>query len=168
MKSTIVPAQITTVEDKVAGGLTLSQLLLLAAPAFIGTGIYVVLPPMIEMAPYKIVIAAVIASVFGLLAIRIRGKILLLWLLILVRYQLRPQYHVFDKNDPHLRDMELVAVQETNEQAAITEELQDEPLLPLSVAEVVRLEHIASNPEANLRFLTDKKGVLRVHFNEVK
>lgn len=168
MKSTIVPAQITTVEDKVAGGLSLSQLLLLVAPAVIGTGLYIVLPPMGSMPLYKIVIMAMVALAFGLLAIRIKGRILLLWLVILLRYNLRPRYHVFEKNDPHLRKMEPLAAQQASEQAEATKQIVAEPLPKLSVAEAVRLEGIIANPQAKLQFLTDKKGALRVHFNEVK
>lgn len=168
MKTTIVPAQVTTVEDKVAGNLTLSQLLLLAAPAFIGTAIYIGLPPMLNMSPYKLVFTLLVAATFGLLAIRFKGKILLLWLVILARYNLRPRYYVFDKNDPHLRDMESLFVQEATQQSIVSEESEATPLPTLSVAESVRLEDIMANPKANLQFLTDKKGALRVHFTEVK
>lgn len=167
MKSTIVPAQITTVEDKVAGSLSLSQLLLLAAPAFIGTAVYIVLPPMGKMSIYKIIMVAVIALASGLLAIRIKGKILLLWAIILLRYNLRPRYHVFDKNDTHLRDTELPTAEVADSQT-VADEPTAEPLPALSVAEAVRLESLMADPKANVQFLTDKKGALRVHFNEVK
>ena len=168
MKSTIVPAQITTVEDKVAGSLSLSQLLLLVAPAVIGTGLYIILPPMMSMSPYKVAVVALIAFAFGLLAIRIKGRILLLWLVILLRYNLRPRYHVFDKNDPHLRKMESFVARSATEQAETMKKTVAEPLPKLSVAEAVKLEGIIANPQAKLQFLTDKKGALRVHFNEVK
>src|SRR6266576_4782423 len=101
MRTSIVPAQITTVEDKVAGNLGLTQLLLLAAPVFISTATYIVLPPNLGAAAYKIVMMTVIAVVFGLLAIRIKGKILLLWAIMITRYNLRPRHYIFDKNDPH-------------------------------------------------------------------
>ncbi len=168
MKSTIVPAQITTVEDKVAGNLSLSQLLLLVAPAVIGTALYIILPPMGSMSLYKIVIMTLVALAFGLLAIRIKGRILLLWLVILLRYNLRPRYHVFDKNDPHLRKMESFVARSAAEQAETIKKAVAEPLPKLSVAEAVRLEGIIANPQTNLQFLADKKGTLRVHFNEVK
>lgn len=168
MKSTIVPAQITTVEDQVAGSLTLIQLLLLTAPAFVGAGIYVLLPPMLGMSPYKVVLAALVALVFGLMAIRVKGRILLLWLIILLRYNLRPRYHVFNKNELHLRDIERPIAERVAEQEEAAEKLAPEPLPQLSVAEVVQVEKILTNPQANLRFLTDKKGALHVRFNEVE
>jgi hypothetical protein len=167
MKSTIVPAQITTVEDKVAGSLSLSQLVLLATPAFIGTAVYILLPPMGRMSLYKIVLVAAIALASGLLAIRIKGKILLLWAIIMVRYNLRPRYHVSNKNDIHLRETEMPTTEEVA-QLTPTDEAISEPLPTLSVAEAMQLESLIANPEANVQFLTDKKGALRVHFNEVK
>lgn len=167
MKSTIVPAQITTVEDKVAGSLSLSQLVLLATPAFVGIAVYILLPPMGRMSPYKIIVVAVIALASGLLAVRIKGKILLLWAIILLRYNLRPRYHVADKNDLHLRDTEIPVAEEVA-QPASSDEPASEPLPALSIAEAVQLEGLIANPQANVQFLTDKKGALRVHFNEIK
>lgn len=167
MKSTIVPAQITTVEDKIAGSLSLSQLVLLATPAFIGIGVYILLPPMGKMSLYKIIVVAVIALASGLLAIRIKDKILLLWAIILLRYNLRPRYHVFNKNDLHLRDTEMPHEEEIVQSVVISEPAS-EPLPVLSIAEAIQLEELIAHPQANVQFLTDKKGDLRVHFNEVK
>ncbi|MGH7158360.1 MAG: PrgI family mobile element protein [Candidatus Saccharimonadales bacterium] len=167
MKSTIVPAQITTVEDKIAGSLSLSQLLLLAAPAFIGTAMYILMPPMGKMSLYKIIVVAIVAFAFGLLAIRVKGKILLLWVMILLRYNLRPRYHIFDKNDPHLRESNLVITEEVTA-PVVADEPTGESLPALSVAEAVQLENLIANPKASVQFLTDKKGALRVHFDEVK
>lgn len=167
MKSTIVPAQITTVEDKVAGSLSLSQLVLLATPAFLGTAVYILLPPMGKMSLYKIIVVAVMALAFAMLAIRVKGKILLLWGVILLRYNLRPRYRVFNKNDPHLRDTEMPVTEEAA-QPVPTDEPASEPLPTLSVAEAVQLESLIANPQANVQFLTDKKGALRVYLNEVK
>lgn len=168
MKSTVVPAQVTTVEDKVAGSLSLSQLLLLVTPAFIGGGMYALIPPMMGMPVYKMVIAGLVALVFSLLAIRVKGKILLLWLVIMLRYNSRPRYYVFNKNSTYLRDIDPPAEQEAPQPVAATEEPQQAPALRPTVAETIRLEKIVANPKANLRFLTDKKGALRVHFTEVE
>src|SRR6266487_1064357 len=98
MKSSIVPAQITTVEDKVAGNLSLSQLLLLAAPVFIGSAIYIIFPPSLGAAAYKLAIVTIIGVIFGLLAIRIKGRIMLLWVITIARYNLRPRHYIYDKN----------------------------------------------------------------------
>jgi hypothetical protein len=168
MKSTIVPAQITTVEDKIAGNLSLSQLLLLVTPAFIGSAIYIILPPFLNMADYKAVLMAIVMIAFALLAIRIKEKILLQWALIILRYNLRPRYHIFDKNNAHLRDVVPVKLEEPVEEPVVAKEVERVQLPKLSTADTVMLEGIIANPKANLRFMTDKKGALNVRFNEVK
>jgi hypothetical protein len=169
MKTAIVPAQITTVEDKIAGNLSLSQLLLLTIPAFGGSVLYILLPPSMNMSTYKILLIAVLAAIFGLLAIRIKGKILLLWAIIMLRYSLRPRYHVFDKNDMHLRESgQKSAPEEVPAEEVTATKVESTPTLRLSTAEVVALEEIMSNPKANLHFRTDRKGALNVRITEVK
>lgn len=168
MRTTTVPAQITTVEDKVAGELSLIQLLLLVTPIFGGAAIFVVLPPFFASAPYKIVVIVCLAVFFAMLAIRIKGKIVLTWLLILVRYNTRPRYYVFNKNDTHLRNIpKSEAPQEVVEKTE-PEKVTRIPLPRLSTAELVQVEQLIANPEANLHFVTDKKGGLSVRITEVQ
>lgn len=168
MRTTTVPAQITTVEDKVAGELSLIQLLLLVAPIFGGAAIFVVLPPFFASSPYKIVIIVCLAVLFAMLAIRIKGKIVLTWLLILTRYNTRPRYYLFNKNDTHLRDIpKPEASQEVVEQAE-PEKAARMPLPRLTTAELMQVEQLIANPDANLRFITDKKGALSVRITEVQ
>jgi hypothetical protein len=169
MKAAIVPAQITSVEDKIAGNLTLSQLMLLIAPVFLGAGAYGILPPEFDFAVYKVVLIVVLALVSSGLAVRVKGKILLLWMVVILNYWLRPRYHVFNKNDPYLRDIkqtntpkEEPAEQEVNSQ-------EEQPSVPsLSIADAARLQHLIADPRAKLHFKTDKKGGLRVYITEVK
>jgi hypothetical protein len=168
MRTTIVPAQITTIEDRIAGRLGLSQLLLLIAPIFGGSGIFVILPPFFDYAVYKVVLIVCFTVLSGLLAIRIKGKILLVWCVVLLRYNLRPRYYVFSKNSLHARAVEKPVVEE---EAA--EELRPQKVAPirlrqLSTAELVQVEKIISNPAVNLRFVTNKKGVLSVRLTEVQ
>jgi len=54
MRTTIIPAQITTIEDKIAGSLNFSQILLLMAPVLWGTLVYTLFSPVMKIAPYKI------------------------------------------------------------------------------------------------------------------
>lgn len=168
MRSTTVPAQITTVEDKIAGELNLMQLLLLVAPVFGSAAIYIGLPPFFASATYKIVIIVCLFVLFGTLAIRIKGKIVLAWLLILVRYGARPRYYLFNKNDTHLRDIpkpekQPIAVKKTEKK-----KVKSTPKPKLSTADLVQIEQLIINPEANLHFRTDKKGALSVHITEIQ
>lgn len=165
MKTTIVPAQITTVEDKIAGSLSLSQLLLLVAPVFIGSAVFIVLPPSLELMAYKIVIITLIAIVCCSLAIRIKGRILLLWAVIILRYVRRPRYFIANKNDAYLRDAAsgVVVQEEMTADDTTDDEALEHIISDISLADAVRLRHIIADPKANLHFKTDRKGALRVH-----
>lgn len=169
MRTTIIPAQITTVEDRIAGRLGLSQLLLLILPVFGGSGIFVILPPFFNYAVYKLVLIVCITVLCGLLAIRIKGKILLFWGITLLRYNLRPRYYVFNKNNTHTRDVVAQAATpiETIEEAKAPKVVRIQRP-ELSTAELVAIEDILANPAANLHFKTNKKGALSVSITEIQ
>ena len=169
MKTTNVPAQVTTVEDKIAGNLTLSQLLLLITPLFIGSAIYLVIPPTLHLTIIKCVISFLILIVFGLSAIRVKGKILLFWAIVVMRYVIRPRYYIFNKNDLYLRDI-------PNKQAPALDDFEDNQVVEspaiftntITTLEKLHLEKIMADPRAKLHFMTNRKGDLRVHITEVK
>lgn len=168
MRSTVVPAQVTTAEDKIAGSLGLSQLLLLTLPVFGGSALFVLLPPFFNYAVYKVVLIVCFASLCGLLAIRIKGQILLFWLIAIIRYNTRARYYVFNKNSAHLRDhMPTLKTKEIAEERH-TKKTIAQRLPQLSTAELVHIEEIIANPQANLHFRTNRKGELSVHITEVR
>lgn len=169
MRTTIVPAQITTVEDRIAGRLGLSQLLLLIMPIFGGSALFVILPPFFAYAIYKVVFITCVAILSALLAIRIKGKILLFWAVTLLRYNLRPRYYLFNKNSAHMRDIVSAELMEDE----VIEEVQPQLIVParkihLTTAERVEIESLIDNPAADMYFTTNKKGELSVHFTEIK
>jgi len=168
MRTTVVPAQITTVEDKIAGRLGLSQLLLLISPVFSGSAVFVMLPPFFSYAVYKLVLIVCFAVLCGLLAIRIRGKILLFWAVILLKYNARPRYYVLNKNSTYARDIAQILPEEPAEHIEQVSLTSPKQLSHLSLAEIVKVEALLKNPAANLHFKTDKKGGLSVHITEVK
>lgn len=166
MKVTVVPAQVTTLEDRIAGNLGLSQLLLLAMPIFGGSAIYAVVPPFMVSSTFKIVLITIMAVFCGLFAIRIKGKIVLLWIVILLRYRIRPRYYVFDKRS--LQGREIVPVSMTED---FTEETEAAGVFQrqrfgLSTAEVARLQELMEHPAANVSFNT-KKGGLYVRITDI-
>jgi len=167
MRTTIVPAQITTVEDRITGNLGFSQLMLLIVPVFIGSGLFVILPPFFSYAAYKIVLIVCLAVACGVLAIRIRGRILLLWLIVLLRYNTRPQYYVFDKNDAHLREAEPAGSVDELSEVAESHKTENSPLPQLTTAQIVQAESILVDPIAKPHFEVTKKGELRVHITEI-
>lgn len=167
MRTANVPAQVTTVEDQVAGNLSMSQLALILAPFFVGGGIYALLQPDFEGATYKVVITVVVAVVCAIAAIRFRGKILLLWAIVLLNYNLRPRHYVYNKNDTYLRDTSKPEQRHEPAKAEVEQE-RELPASTLTVPDLVKLQDIVNDPKAKLQFLTDKKGGLRVHVTEVK
>ena len=170
MKTAIVPAQVTTVEDKITGNLNLTQLLLLAAAVFGDSAIYVLIPPVSNSSPFKLVLITVLTILLGLFAIRVKGKLLLQWMIILLHYSFRPRFHIFNKNDLYMRSAVTneVPFEGKIEEAVEEQEVSLEPMQQLSTAEKVKLEGIIADPQANFHFRTGRKGVLHVRINEVK
>ena len=107
MRTTIIPAQITTVEDKIAGNLNLTQILILMVPVFITAVIFALIPPTIKLVGYKLILILFLAIICLILALRVKGRVLFNWLLILSQFKLRPKIFVFNKNDNYLREMEI-------------------------------------------------------------
>jgi len=167
MKVTVVPAQVTTVEDRIAGRLGLSQLMLLALPVFGGSALYILLPPNMKSAVYKLVIIIALMLVCSTLAIRIKGKILLLWLIVIFRYRLRPSYYVFNKNSLAGRE-EYENAKEPEEDNEV-ETVRPRLVIPmLSPTDLVKVENLMSNPAAKVMYAATKKGGLNVLITEVK
>ncbi len=168
MKYAIVPAQIMTVEDRITGNLSLSQMILLFVPVFATVLAYIGLPPIYEYAPYKIVFVLSVALVSGLSAIRIKGRILIVWATVLISYNLRPRFHIYDKNDMYLREpFDNPASQKEQAEEAPQKEAELSVVPQPTVADLVQLESILANPKANVRFINEK-GRLRVRATEIK
>lgn len=170
MKTTTVPAQVTTVEDKIAGNLTLSQILLFITPLFVGTAIYLVFPPVLHLTILKFVISFLILLISVVMAIRIKGKILLLWTIVIARYVSRPRYYVFNKNDSYSRDKFPVKQSDPLETKKDTKttELKFDPSINITPLQRLQLETVLADPRANIHFRTNRKGALSVHVTEVK
>ncbi len=108
MKTTVVPAQVTTVEDKIAGNLTFIQIMLLIIPLIVGTIIYAITPPSMHLSTLKLILVVFQFCLFGSLAIRFKGKILMDWLVIVLKYAMRPRVYIFTKNDLTGRDVPVI------------------------------------------------------------
>lgn len=168
MKVTVVPAQVTTVEDRVAGNLSFSQLILFAVPVFGGSLLFAILPPFMGASLFKIILISVFAAFCSIMAIRIKGKIVLLWLVVLLRYHARPRIHVLNKNTsvhredyPPVPDMDLKPTE-------LTEEATKHVLLPLGDGEKIHLLETLNDPMSHLRIELTKKGGFNVRISEAK
>lgn len=168
MKSTVVPAQVTTVEDKIAGNLTFNQMLLMTTPVFVSGVIFAFLPPFMSLNGYKLMIAVSFALLCLTLAVRIKGRIILSWIMILGKYNKRPRYYIYNKNDLHLRSI----VDEKADDAPAKSHVKKSSIKPqkikLPMKKMVWAEEVATNPSAQLEFKTTKKGDLRVYIQEIK
>lgn len=168
MKLAIVPAQVTTVEDKVAGNLNLTQLILLAAPVFICGVLYVVLPKAFEPTVYKLVLIVIVMLGFTTMALRIRGILVFEWIWLLVRYNRRPRYYVLNKNDAYLRQMPERADKQTTVRAETKQQHEIVPLRSFTTHERAKFEELVSSQSTKLAFrrTRNKKGNLHVTITE--
>lgn len=167
MRSTAVPAQVTTVEDRIMGSLGFSQLVLFVLPIFVGAGLFIILPPVMHGSLYKYVVMSVVALISGILAIRIKGRIVLLWLVTIIRYNLRPKYYVFQKTADHRETYKTAKTEQSEEVGSQTE--AKIPRLPeLSFRDTAYVLEAISRPERNLRFEMTKKGGLHVRLTEIE
>jgi hypothetical protein len=169
MRATAVPAQVTTVEDRIFGNLGMSQVILLFIVVVGTAAIFTIAPPAMEGALYKYILMAVIGLVCGTLAIRIKGKIIALWLVVLLSYSLRPKYYLYNKNVSTLRESYTVKTEKKpkkNKVAAKAKERTAHPQLdiPTTAAILATIE----NPAANFRIETGKKGNLHVRLTEIE
>jgi len=168
MRVAVVPAQVTTVEDRIAGNIGLTQLLLLSTPMFGGGALFVILPPFFHSAVYKLVLITILLLLCGLLAIRVKGKLLLFWLLTLLRYNLRPRYYVYNKQSLHGREMYEDSIAAESEHQVMPVTATRPRALSLSPTELITLQNLIEDPTANLTFETTKKGGLYVRLTEVE
>lgn len=167
MRVTAVPAQVTTVEDRIMGNLGFSQLVLIILPIFVSAGLYIALPPIMHGSVYKYIVMAVVAIISGILAIRIRGKIILLWLMTIIRYNTRPKFYVFQKNSD-LRDQYQSQTMETVMEVKDQSTIKDSPSPKLAFHDAAYVLETINNPESNLRFEMTKKGGLHVRLTEIE
>jgi len=170
MRTTIVPAQITTVEDKIAGNLNMTQVFLLLLPVFFGSIVYLLFPPQLHFSLYKLPIMLFILLISCTLAIRIKGRVIIQWIVVLFRYNNRPRYFIANKNDGYYRDItEDTQIQNetipTIDKIKAVEKKRD---FSIAIPEIFKLEQFMRHPKSNMSFKFAKKGRLYVTLSEIK
>jgi hypothetical protein len=168
MKTTVVPAQVTTVEDRIVGNLSFSQMIFLIIPVFASAAIFAVLPPLMGAAVYKYVIIGLFVITCSTLAIRIKGQILAVWFVTILRYNVRPKYYLFNKNVATLREDYPIRINKGEQRDAPAKSKQRVIQPKLDIPATARVLAALENPAANVRFETTKKGALYVRFTEVE
>ena len=171
MRTRVIPAQITTVEDKIVGSLNLMQIMMLMAPVFFMTLIYAVFPPSMSFVAYKLTLSAIFFVVCTTLSLRIKGKIVIHWLSILIRYNLRAKYYIYNKNELYLRTLYLPTknkAQATKKRLVKAKTKTKVRLTTYRIKNLVSLENMIGNDEVDFRYKIGKKGGLNVAFEQIK
>ena len=168
MRVSVVPAQVTTVEDRIIGCLGFMQILILVTAISCGAGVFVVLPPMMGEAWYKYGIIAAVLVVGSILSIRVRGVILAHWVSIIVRYNQRPMYYVTDKNTTIYRqrdkDIDDQAHTPVHTSPGTVSRHQS---VHLDASARAKARAVIDDPAAHIRIATDKKGGVHVRITQV-
>lgn len=167
MRTTVVPAQITSVEDKIAGSLSFSQLILLIVPLFLSVVIYIALPPFGGFHIYKVIIAGILSALCILLAIRFRGRLIVEWIGVHARYNSRPLHYIFNKNDIKARKPLTVAEKKAEKIIETVDEVPTFKPVLYKTKQHLQFESVTSNPKADFHFIVDKKGALNVRIKKV-
>ena len=170
MRTQVIPAQITTVEDRIVGNYTLIQILLLMTPVIFTAFSYAFLLPTMSMVWYKAGLIVVVAVISIGLSLRIKGKIVASWIGLIAGYNLRPKYYVYDKNDTYCRDLYLPSLKPAKKVKAFTKtkRKQASKQPSLSIGDLISLERASADKSLGLHFVIDKKGGLNVAYTKVK
>lgn len=156
MRTTVIPAQITSVEDKIAGNLNFTQLLLLVVPVIINCLVYTLLPERMHLNTYKGILMISSFFIFAILALRVKGKVLINWLILIMQYNLRPKYYLFNKNDLSGRKIEISLGQEKDYvKTKVTIERPSDSVF----SDLAKLERLVTKKTASIRFKPNKGGV---------
>ncbi len=175
MRTTIIPAQITTVEDKIAGNLNLAQIILLLVPILWATAVYTILPPVFKFSIYKLPLTFTVLIICLILALRIKGKIVLNWLTVLLNYNLRPRYYVFNKNDTYLREMNLPELEKKKSWLFNFKFSKKDVKKEIKIAaksfdlkDLAILKDFLYNPDYSISLKPNSKGGLYVTLQQIK
>lgn len=153
MRTTIIPAQITTVEDKVAGSLNMTQVLILMTPILWTAVVYILLTPSMKLTSLKLVLIIISTTISGILALRIKDKIVVEWLGVLLKYRLRPKYWLYNKNDITHRTIDVPDIPDI---ALVSRKLSKKNVskhkTEINISDLVRFEQLIDSGKVAVRY----------------
>jgi hypothetical protein len=158
MRTTIIPAQITTVEDKIAGSLNMTQVLILMAPILWTAIIYILLAPSMKLTSLKLILIIISTATSSILALRIKDKIVAEWLGVLLKYRLRPKYYLFNKNDLTNRSLDIpelpieFVTSKKQVKKTVTAKASE-----IELSDLIKFEHLISSGKVALHYQLNKK-----------
>lgn len=158
MRTTIIPAQITTVEDKIAGSLNMTQILILMFPVLWTAIIYILFAPTMKLVAYKLGLIAIVTIICLVLVIRIKDKIVAEWLGVVLCYHFRPRFWLYNKNDTSNR---IIDIPEIPDIAVInrksTKKATNNQKAEINISDLVRLEQLIDSGKVAVRYQFEKK-----------
>jgi hypothetical protein len=167
MKNTVIPAQITTVEDKIAGNLNLTQIMLLMLPVFSGIVLYAMIIPQMKISMTKIILESIIFVISSVLAIRIKGKLIVNWLVVILKFNLRPKYYLFNKNDYYLREVYFPNFAKVKaEVKVIKAKSKAKAIHTINEAQTSKLNDFIK--KQSISYKLNKGGVINVAFEQIQ
>ncbi len=157
MRTTIIPAQITTVEDKVAGSLNMTQVLILMTPILWTAIVYILLMPSMKLTSYKLVLIIISTTISGILALRIKDKIVAEWLGVLLKYRLRPKYWLYNKNDITNRTLDIPDISDIALVPRISsKKVANKQKTEINIADLVRFEQLIDSGKVAVSYSLKK------------
>jgi len=167
MKTSIVPAQITTVEDKIAGKLTIRQLLILLIAGFTDILIFLIFPKALRLTPIKLIIISLNSIIVSLLAYKHQEKILLSWLLLIFSYLKRPRIYIYHKNAKAKRNDPVEIIKAADNQTSLpTKHIKEISESYLHDQVNFLSSSIVNNEKFKVNFINDKKRGLKIYVSE--
>lgn len=156
MRTTIIPAQVTTIEDKIAGSLNLTQILILMIPVVWTAMVYIFFVPALKLAPYKLILIFLVLTICIVLVLRIKEKIVAEWLGVLIKYRLRPKYWVFSKNNITGRG---IVIPELNSSKHTTTAKNKSILKQddINLSDLIKFENLVKSGKVAVRYQFNKK-----------
>ncbi len=158
MRTTIIPAQITTVEDKIAGSLNMTQILILMFPVLWTAIIYILFAPIMKLVAYKLGLIGIVTLICLVLVIRIKDKVVAEWLGVVLRYHFRPRFWLYNKNDASNR---IIDIPEIPDIAVIkrksTKKATNDQKTEINISDLVRLEQLIDSGKVAVRYQFEKK-----------
>jgi len=153
MRTTIIPAQITTVEDKVAGSLNMTQVLILMTPILWTAIVYILLMPTMKLTSLKLMLIIISTTISGILALRIKDKIVAEWLGVLLKYRLRPKYWLYNKNDIANRTIDIPDIPDIAiSKRKTTKKASSDQKTEINISDLVRLEKLIDSGKVAVRY----------------
>jgi hypothetical protein len=164
MKSVPVPAQVTTIEDRIAGKLTLQQVVILVSALLMDFIVFAIFPSALKINFIKLLIITLITTFFSISSLRLKEKLVIYWVVLIIKYLARPRYYVYDKNDYYLRqnpatlDPENLKVTKPNKHPLPKK-------MNINTEDHLRIIQLISSDFLQLKF-SKRKGALNVSVTE--